>query len=209
MSRGLSVRTERTERWRYRRTTHIILRGLLLLAILGGALVSEYFGFHRHDVLYLSSGVYVIALPAIATAAASACALVLVRRARKGDADGAEMVMRELEPVRWAVIVVAKAVGFGLLIALVAYYYIGMAASYTSHTPVLIQDASVRLWSPSLPRVCESYANIVSPTVNSTVCLEHHVSLSDADGRTEGTATIAGRAGFLGAVADSISMHAP
>jgi hypothetical protein len=202
--------------WERRRygLARIIVRGLLLVAIILGTLVSEYFGLHRHDVLYLSSGVWFIALPVIATAAAAMSALTQVRRARNGDADGAELVMRELEPARWAVVLAAKSIGFGLLITLGGYYYIGMAVSYTSHTPVRIEDASVRLWRPNLPRRCDLNADIVSPAVDSTVCVERflgssHVSLSGTDGRTEGTATIAGRKGFLGAVADRISMHAP
>jgi hypothetical protein len=140
-------------------------------------------------------------------------ALVQVRRARKGDSDGAELMMRELEPTRWAVILAARSIGFGLLIALGGYYYIGMAVSYTSHAPIRIDEASVRLWRPKLPRGCSAYAAIVSPAVDSTVCVEgfwvsNHVIVSGTDGRTEGTATIVGRKGFLGAVADRISMHA-
>jgi hypothetical protein len=192
----------------------IIVSGLLLLAIVLATLVSEYFGVHRHDVLYLSSGVYVIALPLIAIGGAVMSALAQVRRARNSDADGAELVMRELEPTRWAVFLAARSTGFGLLIALGGYYYIGMAVSYTSHTPIRIDDASVRLWRPNLPRGCDLYAAIVSPAVDSTICVERflgssRVSLSGTDGRTEGPATIAGRKGFLGAVADRIFMHAP
>jgi hypothetical protein len=201
------------ERSRYRSTRYIVVGGLLLSAIVLGTLVSESFGLHRHDVLYLSSGVYSIALPVIATGAAVISALAQVRRARNRDADGAELVMRELEPARWIVVLAVRAIGFGLLIAVGAYYYIGMAVSYTSHTPIRIEDAFVRLWRPSLPRGCDLYAAIVSPTVDSTVCLERflgssHVRLSGTDGRPEGTATIIGRRGFLGAVADRISMHA-
>lgn len=110
-------------------------------------------------------------------------------------------------------VLAARSISFGLLIALGGYYYIGMAVSYTSHTPIRIEDASVRLWRPNLPRGCDLYAAIVSPAVDSTVCVERfldsHASLFGTDGRTEGTATIAGRKGFLGAVADRISMHAP
>lgn len=199
---------------RHRRSLlFIVVSGLLLLAIGLGTLASEFFGLHRHDVLYLSSGVYLVALPSIALGTAAMSALVQVRRARKGDSDGAELVMRELEPTRWAVILAARSMGFGLLIALGGYYYIGMAVSYTSHTSIRIEDASVRLWRPNLPRGCSAYAAIVSPAVDSTVCVEgfwvsRHVSVSGTDGRTEGPATIVGRKGFLGAVADRISMHA-
>jgi hypothetical protein len=185
----------------------------LLAAMLLAMLVCDYFGLHRQDVLYLSSTVYFLILPAIVIAVAIVSALVRIRYAASAH-DGKDLVLRKLEPARWAVILALRAVGFGLAIAAGAYYSIGMAVSYTSRTPIQLDNVPARLWAPNLlARTCRLFVVVsVSPTSDSYVCLDHavgisHARLSSIDGPNEGQATIHGRRGFLGAVADTISIH--
>src|SRR5262245_17329820 len=101
--------------------------GALLSIGLLAILVADAFGFHRHDVLHLSSNVYRLVLPAIAIVAVIASALVLVRRVTLGTADGKELVQHKLEPMRWAVWVAVRAIGVGLVATLGTHYFVGMA----------------------------------------------------------------------------------
>lgn len=163
---------------------------------------------------YLSSIAYVLILPAVAIVAAIASAFAQVRRAARGAADGKELVQRRIEPARWRRVVAVRAIGFGLAITLGAYYFIGMAVSYTSRTPIHIDRVPARLFAPNkLSRNCELFVVVtVSQTSDSYVCVEHvvggrHARLSSTDAPSEGKATIDGRSGFLGAVADTISMQ--
>jgi hypothetical protein len=190
-----------------------LISGLLLVTVVLAIWVSMFFGFHRQDVLYLSSAAYFLLLPAIVIVAVIASAFVQVKRVTRGTADGKELVQHQLEPVRWGLIVALRAIGFGLLITLGAYYCTGMAVSYTSRTPIHIEGVPARLFAPQLgSHICRRFAVVtLSQVADSYICIERtlgsaHAKLSSLGGLNRGMATIDGRSGFFGAVADTVSI---